>query len=172
MEQAFESTYSLPGLHDGFDGAVSHVLHPLQAESYLLANHLEPSQAFVYLRRQDLNPHPLTLFHQGDDSVGVSHLGRHGGSHELYRIVSLKIGGLIGHVSIAGGMGFVETISSEGCHQTEYPVCHFRFDPGRFGSLFELLPLLDHQLRLFLSHGLPQDVRLSQAVSGQVAGDL
>ena len=84
----------------------------------------------------------------------------------------LEISGLVGDEGVRGGVRFGEPVACELFHQLKELLRFGRKDavPARAGQ--EFLAHRHHVLGFLLAHGAPQDVRLTQAESGDAGGNL
>jgi len=86
--------------------------------------------------------------------------------------VGFEIGRLVGNMGVGGTVGLVEAVTGKMCHQVEDFFGHRFFDPVVQRPGHKFFPLFIHNVELFFSHGPPQQIRLTQAESPQLAGDV
>ena len=126
----------------------------------------------VDVGREDLEPHRSRLADVGGHLVGVAHLVREVGGHELGGIVGLEVGGAIGDDGIRGGVGLVEAVAREGDQYLEDAIGVLGLEALLDRAREELLLLLHEDLELLLPHGPAEDVGLAQREAGDALGDL
>ena len=132
---------------------------------------------FTNIWRQYPNPHFFAFADKIDDLVWVSDAGVQHCRHELHRIVSLQVGGLIRNQTISYGVRLVKTIARKvidqvknlvrfllGAHPTRYPLNKFWICTT---ALNKLLALLSQHLRNLLANRSTQQIRLSQSKLGK-----
>ena len=149
------------------DRPFSDVLDRGQAEAdALLALDGEVQLAFVDVRRQhgDAAVAALTQVHR--ELVGVLRLDGEKGRGKMPRIVRLEVRGAICEQRVCRGVRLVEAVAGEVFDLLEEFHRLLLADALRLGPLEEGFALLGHDLGIFLSHGLPQHVRLPHREAG------
>ena len=148
-------------------------LDRVHAEADVSVLDSEGAASQIHIRGQDLDAHIP------DDADVLGHFRRpvenrsHHGREEFRRIVGPQIGGLEGHDGIARRVGLIEGVLAEVNHLVVDMICDFLGDAffdaalNAFGfvSVDEVLPLLLHDLCLFLRHGLSNEVGPGQGES-------
>ena len=162
FENGAEPGDPLPGLQYGGDGIGPDVFDGSQAEANLRPGWREVQVADVDVGRKDLYaqvPAFVDVFHY---LVAVVDLAGQQSRHEADRIVGLQVSGLVGQDRVGGRVRLVESVAGKLDHQVEYSRGLPRIESAGSGAGNEFFTLGFHLLLLFLSHGAPQEVSLSQ----------
>ncbi len=110
----FIRSVGFPLPDDGGGSAGTHALDGREAKTDLtIFVHTKLHIALVDVRPQCRDVHRLAFLHEFGDLADVAVTACHQGSHVFCRVVSLEIGGLVGHPGIAGSVRLVESIGSE-----------------------------------------------------------
>ncbi len=161
----------LPGGPDRVDDRCPDVANGTQPEANVGTDRCEIQGRLVDVWRQHADPH-LAAFRQIHcHLVLVVPDGGEQGGHELGWIVRLQISGPERHDTVAGGVRLVESVTGE--REQNVPdrlrgrrrvalVVHTRHELGIAGV---------QDLLLLLPHGAAQQVRLTEAVTGELTGD-
>ena len=118
--------------------------------------------ALIYIRRQNLNPHPAALTDIINDLIRITHLVRQQRRHKLDRPVRLHIRRLIRNKRIPRRVTLIETVPRKPLNQLEYLLGLLRFQSLLRTPLDESLFLLRYGPGLFLADCLNQRIRLPQ----------
>src|SRR4026209_1319209 len=133
----------------------------VSARGYSLRSKLQA--ALVDVRRQDRTAHPSAFANENRNFLRVIDFVAQQTRHEFHRIMRLQICGLITNHAVGGTVAFVKSVAREFLQQIENGVGFFLWNLVRAGAAFdEIFPLLRHLLLVFLAHGAPEKIGLSE----------
>ena len=118
--------------------------------------------AFIYIRRQNLNPNSAALTDIINNLVRITHLVRQQRRHKLDRPVSLHIRSLIRDKRISRRVTLIETVPRKSLNQLKYLFRLLRLQPLLRTPFYKSLFLLRYGPGLLLTNCLNQRISLSQ----------
>ena len=134
----------------------------------------ERDSTLVDVRRQHLDAHPPAVVDVLDEelvALGAVHLrGQHRG-HVLGGIMSLQIGGLVGHQRIGRAVRLVEAVAAEIFDQVEDLQRLLSIQPALDGPLDELVTALGDDVGLLLRDRLDRGIGLGELDATQPVED-
>ncbi len=160
------------GGEDGIDGVAAYVLDGGEAETNSCGAGGEVGAGNLHVGRLDGDAHFAALLDVLDHVFGLGNFRAQQRRHELYRVVGLEIGGVVGQQGVGRGVRLVEAVAGELLHQIE-DADYFVFGVLALeGSLDKAGALLGHLLGIFFAHGAAKQIGFAQGVAGEHVGDL
>ncbi len=126
----------------------------------------------INIGRPNIQFHAATFVDQGNNLVGVIHVGGQYRGHEFRRVMRLEPGCLVRHQRVGCRMRFVKTVAGKLLHQIEDVSGSRRLHLVGNRPVGENDALLFHLFRLLLAHRATQHIGFAETVSSQYLGYL
>ena len=146
----------------GMDGSISEVSNGREAKENALPHWGEVDTGAVHIRGKHRNPHGIAV---GDVALNLlRYAGIHGQQrrHVGHWVVSLEVGGLVGHGAIGRGMALVEAVLGKEHHLVKEFVGHLGVNAPLTRPLNKDAAMLLHLRDFLLTHGAPQQVGFAE----------
>ena len=133
---------------------------------------IEVHIGFVYRWGKDLYSHLWSKVEIFTELVRASHFVRQVRCQELRREVCLEIGGLVCNDRVGHCMAFIEAIACKRLENMEDPFCCLCRISFLDSTVAELHKFSLKLVLLFLAHDPPEDIGLSESITGNYLGNL
>ena len=170
--QRRERPVRLALLDDGLGHVRAHAAHAHQAEAHALVGGRELGVGRIDVRRQHGNARVVAACDVADQTVGVAHVGRQHGRHEVVRVVRLQVRRAHDQDGVGGRVRFVERVLSEFLRVFPDLLRDFQRIAVLHRAGVPVFLQRAHDVELLLAHSLAQLVGLARRETAHSHGYL
>ena len=171
VRQGTERPIAIAGGDQLTDRTITKVANGGKAEQDPIAVGGEIGERGIHIRGHHLNPHRIAIGDVALHFVGSSGVHREQGRHVSDRVVRFQVSRLVSNGAIGRGMALVEAVFSEENHLIEQFVGDLFINAALSSTLNEDAAVLLHLGHFFLAHRPPEQIGLTQGVTGQILRD-